>query len=310
MFAGITVTGATGFIGKHLVERIIAEGFDDVEIISRRGKAEGHYGDVKAIKVVKADLTQDSSIPSISNSKVLIHLAYSRDNFDENKRMASNIIKAAQKGNILRIIHCSTAVISGFSRGGIINESSSCCPSKGYQQNKSAIEQMFITKLPPQVELVILRPAVVVGPSGPGLDFIFNRILSKTFSSYIMYWFLRNRRTNFVAIDNVVEAIMLFVRKAKISPREIYLVSDDDDGDNIYGRVDQLIRKYLGWRMVWPDIGLPNWYLRLMFRFLPSHSPPDIVYLTDKLKKAGYERRVRLSETIHGYVENKLKSIN
>lgn len=310
MLTDITVTGATGFVGKHLVKRIIAEGFDDTRIISRSGEDKGHNRGAKAVRIIKADLTQDSSIPYISDSRILIHLAYSRNSFDENIRMASNIIKAAQRGYMLRIIHCSTAVVSGFSQGGIINESSSHYPSTEYQQNKSTLEQMFIAELPPQVELVILRPTVVVGPSGPGLNFIFDRILYNPFSSYIMYWVLRNRRTNFVGIENLIDAIMLFIRLPKIYHREIYLISDDDDDDNIYGHVDQLVRKCLGKPLVWPDIGLPTWSLRLIFRLFPLHSPPDIIYLSNKLEQMGYKRRVGLSETIYNYVTNRMKTLN
>jgi len=68
MFSNITVTGATGFVGKHLVKRIIAEGFDDTRIISRSGEDKGHNRGAKAVRIIKADLTQDSSIPYISDS--------------------------------------------------------------------------------------------------------------------------------------------------------------------------------------------------------------------------------------------------
>lgn len=58
MFTDITVTGAPGFVGKHLVKRIIAEGFNDTRVISRSGKAEGYHGGAKAVKIITADLAQ------------------------------------------------------------------------------------------------------------------------------------------------------------------------------------------------------------------------------------------------------------
>jgi len=305
MSTNITVTGAAGYVGRHLVDRAIAEGFNVTTIIPGRGESKGHNGGAKTAKTIEADLALDSSIPYISRSEVLVHLAYSRNSFDENTRMACNIIEAARQGYMRRIIHCSTAVVSGFSRGGVIDESSSRYPSTGYQKNKSTIEEMFVAELPAQVELVILRPTVVFGPGGPGLDFIFDRIVHAPFSSYVMYWILKNRRTNLVAIGNVVDAIMLFIRLPQICHREVYLVSDDKDGDNSYGRVDRLIRKCLGKPPVRPDIGLPNWCLRLIFRLLPSHSPPDITYSSNKLEQVGYKHRVGLSDAVRDYVETR-----
>jgi len=117
--------------------------------------------------------------------------------------------------------------------------------------------------------LVVLRPTAFVGPGVPGLDFIFDRIMYDPISSYIMYRILRNRRTNFVSIENLIDAIMHFISLPKICHREIYLVSDDDDHDNVYGHVDQLIRRSLDKPLVWPDIGLPTWCLRLVFRLFP-----------------------------------------
>jgi len=294
----ISITGATGFVGKHLIKRLITEGYKDIRIIFREEeqREDGQYG--RAVTKTKIDLTNEFSIPIIAETHTLIHLAYAKDNFDANLKIASNIIKAARQGHIQRIIHCSTAVVSGFLKRGPVSETDPPHPLPGYQMNKYLIEQMFLAELPPQIELAILRPSMIVGPGGGGLESIAKRILFKPFLSHIMYWLLKNRRLNFVAVENVIEAILMFIRIPHISSREMYLISDDDDPDNYYGSVEKLVRKCLGKPPIWPDLGLPLCWLRLMFNFLPMHAPPNLSYLINKLSSLGYRRRISLKHCI------------
>lgn len=299
----ITIAGAAGFVGNHLARRLIKDGYSDICLVMREEESPGDIGDAGAFFVVKTNLIRETSIPTISDTKMLINLAYAKDDFDGNLKMAANMIKAAEKGRIRRIIHISTAVACGFHKGGKISETKTPCPLPGYQQNKLMIEEILKSGLPAQTELVILRPSMIIGAGGRGLDFIVNRMLSKLWRSRLVYWLLKNRRVNFVAVENVVEAIMLFVKLPHIGGREIYIISDDDDADNCYGRVEQLIRLCLGKPLVRPDIGLSMPFLRLLFRLLPMHSPPDLTYITDKLFAMGYCRKVSLKDSIQSAVK-------
>jgi len=304
MSTEITIAGAAGFVGSHLARRLIKDGYSDIHLVMREEESPGDIGDTSAVSVVRTDLKKETSISAIADTKMLVNLAYAKDDFDGNLKMAANIIKAAEEGQIRRIIHISTAVACGFHRGGKISETTTPCPLPGYQQNKLMIEEMLKAELPAQAELVIIRPSMIIGAGGRGLDFIVNRMLSKPWRSRVVYWLLKNRRVNFVAVENVVEAIMLFVKLPHIVGREIYITSDDDDADNYYGRVERLIRLYLEKPFVRPDVGLPAACLRILFRLMPAHSPADLVYLSDKLSGMGYKRKVSLKESIHSAIKD------
>lgn len=299
----ITITGATGFLGNHLIKRLIADGYKNIRILIMENEKSGNPGNPPAFTVIKTDLTHTSSFTAIADTKILINLAYAKDDYDGNLKMAANIINAAEKGQIRRIIHISSAVACGFYRGGEISETTPACPAPGYQQNKLMIEEMLKTELPAQTELVIIRPSMIIGAGGHGLDFIVNRILSCPWRSRLFYWLLKNRMVNFVAVENVVEAIILFLRLPKIKGREVYIISDDDDADNCYGGVEQLIRLCLGKPLIQPDIGLPLWFLQLVFRLLPTHSLPDLNYTTDKIANMGYCRKISLKNSIQNAVK-------
>lgn len=306
LVAAITVTGGTGSVGRHLVQRMLDDGLGPLRVISRTGVKVWPGQVENAVEMVATDLADASSVPIVANSKVLIHLAYSRESFEDNTQMAANIVEAARQGSIERVIHCSTAVVGGFLQSGLVDESTPLHPSRGYQQNKAIVEEILMTRLPRQVELVVLRPSMIMGPGLGGLDFAVNRIVRRTLSSYLAYWALRNRKTNLLAVGNLVEAILFFQGLPAWRGREIYLVSDDLDLDNTYGRVDRLIREDLGKRPVWPDVGLPLNVLRLVFRLLRFHSPPDIVYSSAKLKKMGFRGGVELRDAIHMELDARL----
>lgn len=300
----ITIAGAAGFVGNHLAMRLIKDGYSDIRLVMREEENPGDIGDAGTFSVVKTNLIREASIPAIADTHMLINLAYAKDDYDGNLKMAANIVKAAKKGQIRRIIHISTAVACGFHRGGKISETTPPHPWPGYQQNKLMIEEMLKSGLPAQTELVILRPSMIIGAGGRGLDFILNRVLSQPWRSRLAYWLLKNRRVNFVAVENVVEAIMYFVRLPQIVGREIYVISDDDDVDNCYGHVEQLIRLCLGKPLVWPDIGLPLWCLRIAFYLMPMHSPPDLICSNEKIHAAGYKHCVNLQTTIRNHIKN------
>lgn len=134
MYSEVSITGATGFVGTHLIHQLIIDGHRDIKIISRGKGKDNQRIDANAVKLVIVDLAQEYSIKKIADTKLLIHLAYSRSNFEENIKIANNIIKAAHQGHIQRIIHCSTAVVSGFSTKRLITEETPPHPKPGYRK--------------------------------------------------------------------------------------------------------------------------------------------------------------------------------
>ncbi len=157
-------------------------------------------------------------------------------------------------------------------------------PKGEYQQTKYRIEEIPRTELPANVELAILRPTEIIGPGGLGLHRMINRLRNRrSYKNFIYHCILKSRRFNYVSVYNVVAALILLTSSPIMQMGEIYNVSDDDDADNNYAAGEKIINSSLNYKHKYSfDIGLPRSFLSLLFKLLPSLSPPNRVYSHSK----------------------------
>jgi len=286
----ICITGATGLVGRHLLDECLRRSTFSVRVLTRDPKAFGGMPDDLA-RICKGDLLQPQSLADfLCPGSTLLHLAYLRPDDRENLRAGANLIEAACSANVARVVYCSTATVVGFRWRGVVSEETPVRPENAYQETKYALEQMFRDHLLPRIELAILRPTEVIGPGGRGLQTTLRRLLKGSALRNGLYRFLlHKRRLNYISVDNVVEALILLATIRAKQAGDVYFVSDDEDEDNNYRTVERLIREALGQKPAgWPRIGLPSTALRLLFRVLPGHSNPDRVYSHSKLSAIGY----------------------
>ena len=286
----LCITGATGFVGRYLLEECRRRSSFSVRVLMRNPKRfDGASEDL--VRICKGDLLDQLSLTDfLSPASTVLHLAYLRHDDRENLRAAANLIEAARRANVARVVYCSTATVVGFRWSGVVSEDTPVRPENAYQKTKYALEQMFRERLLPRIELAILRPTEIIGPGGPGLRTTLRRLRHGNALRNGLYRFLlHERRLNYVSVQNVVEALILLATTQARQAGDVYLISDDEDQDNNYLTVERIIREMLGEKPVgWPKIGLPRWLLRPLFRLLPGHSNPDRVYSHSKLNAIGY----------------------
>jgi UDP-glucose 4-epimerase len=121
----VLVTGGSGFIGSHLVARLLAEGHD-VSVLDLRRP-------VQPVPWLKMDIREDLGT-SFSDFDVVFHLAAlanarkssedSRLCFEINVRGTLNVLGAALKANVGRVLVASSSWVSGAQDGDIVNEKS------------------------------------------------------------------------------------------------------------------------------------------------------------------------------------------
>lgn len=176
----VLVTGADGFIGSHLVELLVSEGYK-VRALSQYNSFNywGWLEDVaclKDIEVVSGDvrdpyfcksITKD--VDTIFHLAALIAIPYSYvapDSYiDTNVTGTLNICQAALENGVRRIIHTSTSEVYGTAQYVPIDEKHPLQPQSPYSASKigaDAIAMSFYNSF--HLPLTIARPFNTYGP--------------------------------------------------------------------------------------------------------------------------------------------------
>ena len=183
-----TVFGGSGFIGRHVVQRLAASGWR-VRVATRDPEGATYLrprGDVGQVEPVYADLTKDFSVQAaVERADLVIDLVgilyeRGRQTFQAlHVEGAARIAAAAKAAGVKQLIHVSAL--------GADEESDSA-----YARSKATGEKAVREAFP---GAVIFRPSVVFGPE----DGFFNRFASLTGLSPVLPVFLNDgfRRQGF-----------------------------------------------------------------------------------------------------------------
>ncbi len=200
------ITGANGFIGSHLLYRLLARGWV-VQALGRSTPASPWKDRVHAalqevgstaalpglVDFHEVNLTSQEQLlepvvagHSSANETILFHLAgdtHFKPAAPEAQRVV-NIqvplnLAAALKGRIRRMVHISTAYVAG-KRTGLIRENELDCGQEfwnSYEQSKFDAERA-LTKLcrEQDLELVIVRPAIIINDRESGRASTFTHL--------------------------------------------------------------------------------------------------------------------------------------
>jgi UDP-glucose 4-epimerase len=188
--ASVLVTGADGFIGSHLVERLLAEGakvralccynsngsrgwLDDVEC---GGDGERGPDGVDGLETVLGDVRDAGMMRSLMDGvEVVFHLAaliaipYSYQApasfIDTNVTGTLNVLEAVRQSGVRRMVHTSTSEVYGTPQQVPITESHSLCGQSPYAASKIAADQLCEAYARSYgTPVVILRPFNTYGP--------------------------------------------------------------------------------------------------------------------------------------------------
>jgi dihydroflavonol-4-reductase len=170
----VLVTGGTGFLGRAIIERLLNEG-DEVKALARSDASTGELGALGAEPVRGDVLDLEGLAPAMRGCDVVYHAAganafCARDPspmFEVNVRGSQNVIRAAARAGVRRVVYTSSAATLGEASGTIGSEES---PHRGwflsdYERSKFEAEQaVFATARETGVEVVSVNPASVQGP--------------------------------------------------------------------------------------------------------------------------------------------------
>jgi nucleoside-diphosphate-sugar epimerase len=161
------VTGATGFVGSHLVEALQRNGTEVTALARSPEKASALVA--QGIRVVWGDLHQPETLENAARDQdVIYHIAGVVAALSEaeflwaNREGTGNVVAAAERCGRPRLVLVSSLAAAGpAARGAPLNGREPPKPVTAYGRSKLAAEQIVrSSKLP----WSILRPPIVYGP--------------------------------------------------------------------------------------------------------------------------------------------------
>ncbi len=174
------VTGGAGFIGSHLVERLVSLGHR-VRVIERPGAETSHLP--PGVEVVRADIRDRSAVElALQGGRWVYHLAANpnlwvrdRAEFDAvNHRGTVHVLDAARAAGAERVLHTSTESILTCARqtGPIAEDVEvSLADTVGpYCRSKLLAEDEARARAGAGQPVVIANPTMPVGPGDRGLS--------------------------------------------------------------------------------------------------------------------------------------------
>ena len=171
MIQTVFVTGGTGFIGSHTVERLLKEGYR-VRCLVRPYQINLRWLQGLPVDIVKGDLSDSVSLSKcLEGADYIIHIAgvtkakQKSEFFSGNAKATEHLLHAASKmKHLKKFCYLSSLTAVGPSTTGIpLTETALCHPITTYGQSKLEAEhhcRQFIDRMP----IVIIRPPAVFGP--------------------------------------------------------------------------------------------------------------------------------------------------
>jgi len=183
----VLVTGATGFVGSHIVEALLAVGHHPVALVRRSGNARLLHS--LGVPIRYGDITDRNSLgAALEGCEGVVHAAglvegvgrkadFDRTNIDG----ARNIVELAAAAGVRRLVNIASLVVYARHRrqGVVVDETEALLCERPptwdhYTRTKLAAERIALAAHRPGVmEVTSIRPGFTFGPR----DFTFSATL-------------------------------------------------------------------------------------------------------------------------------------
>jgi nucleoside-diphosphate-sugar epimerase len=311
----VVIFGASGYIGRHIIQALLRSDDFKIKIISRRptAKHEGIYKS-KNLEFYKSDLLNPQLLKGcLKPDCTVINLAYSWNGGEAtNVQMAKNLIKECKNNGIKRLVQCSTAAVVGRASEDLVTEETPCRPATTYGITKLKIEKVISEESKSHFDVGVLRPTSVFGPKGEPLKKLAGDMMGGSRArNYLKSCLFGARRMNLVSITNVVDAILFLAMHKNDLNGQKFIVSDDDSPANNFADVEGVLMKKLNIKKYSvPKIPIPLGLLGLLLRAMGrNNTNPRCNYSSEKLKKLGFVPQVVFEDALDEYANWYLTSL-
>jgi nucleoside-diphosphate-sugar epimerase len=315
----VLVTGGGGFLGKAIVERLVARG-DAVRSFSR-----GDYPDLRAmgVELAQGDLADAAAVAAaVQGCDLVFHVAAKpgiwgryRDYFEANVLGTVHVLEACRSQGVCRLVYTSSpsVVFNGRDMEGV--DESVPYPrhfEAHYPHTKAIAERLVLQANDRKLATVALRPHLIWGP---GDNHLVPRILARARAGMLRRIGNRPCLVDSVYIDNAADAHLLAADKlfpgSPISGKAYFI----SQGEPV--PVWDLVNRILAaadlppvTKTIPPQVAYAaGWLLELVWRILGRTDEPRMTrFLAGELSTAhwfnlaaaqrdlGYQPRVTLEE--------------
>ncbi|MBP9096442.1 MAG: NAD-dependent epimerase/dehydratase family protein [Ignavibacteria bacterium] len=220
------ITGATGFVGSHLADKLLAKGYEVYCL--KRSTSSTKWLDGKDIKYVDGDLFSNEVLEkTIADMDYVYHVAgvvKSKDKagFIKGNQLATkNLIEITYKvnPNIKKFVHVSSLAAVGPNLDDKpITEETPYHPITTYGVTKRDAE-LEVMKYKDKMNVTIVRPPAVFGPRDTEV-FVYFQTFAKGLNSVIG---LREKYLTLVYVEDLADAIVIAGEKDEAKSQKYFV---------------------------------------------------------------------------------------
>lgn len=281
----ILLTGATGFLGRRLLEHLTELSISGVLLLRSALPVETDIGFFKIKKTSFPSLNGldkevfddiDSVIhlagrahifnDSLENSAI----AFRETNVDLTFRLAT----LAASNGVKRFVFVSSIGVLGVNSKSAFTEDSNVSPYDLYTSSKLDAEKV-LTEVGKEtgMEIVIVRPPLIYGPMAPGN---FLRLIKMVQKFPILPFGSINNKRSFIALDNIVDflAFVADPRKTPKAANEIFVICDGEDVSTT-ALIDKIIEAF---GIKCRNMRVPVYLMRCLAKLLGKESVSDRLF--------------------------------
>ncbi len=326
----VLVTGGTGFVGSHLVRRLLSRKHQVTSLDKNPGLVDDELRALGAT-LISGSVTDSADVDrAVDGQDLVFHLASPFGDILQPDQAywaievegTRHVLAAAERHGVQRVIHCSTQGVHGIITDPPGDEESPIAPRDYYCYSKAEGEKVAREFMARGLDVVIVRPTSVYGPGDTRGWLKLFRMVSKG-------WFVMvgsGRTLNHpIYVENLVDLFELAAAAPQARGRT-YLAGDDEAltltelvraVTRAIGGTVRIFR-FPSYRIAWYVSGLTEAIFRAikikppLFRRRLSWFITNRQFRNDRARaELGYRPRVKLDEGLaqtaawyreHGYL--------
>ena len=230
----ILVTGGSGFVGSHVVDRLMAGGAV-VRVLARRTSEVGRLL-AAGVEIVYGDLADEASLhAAVAGQDVLVNVATTMGGTARELELGTiagttRLFQAARKAGVRRLVHISSIAVlptapppgsAALMETAAYETDPALCV--GYVAGKQATEKAALQAAAEGWEVFVLRPGIVFGPRG---HWVLSRLGYAAGSRFLV---IGSGRTVLPStyVEDLAQAVVLAVGAGQASGGIHHIIDDD-----------------------------------------------------------------------------------